>query len=397
MKDDYRWSARRMRDFLESTYGIDQRRTLAIVGLALGSWVGGDQYSWILKNVALDAPYELAVISPGNSHDEIIDLITDQQHGWDQILLVICPSHIGHLRLLAESRNQPLPLNRLRFLVVGEVFPESFRRELQFAAGVSSDQPYMFSLYGSADTGSLAVESLASIAMRRLLEDHPDLADRLGFRSPIPNLLHCIASDAFCEVIGDELCITRWQAIPLIRYNLHDRVRLLSWDSLRGEILALPALLWTHAAERKLLEAGSVLPDLLAVLGRSDDALLLGGTTITGAVLEEVLRRPVLSRVLSGVFKAKAPFEEKGQWLEMVLELRPGLEAGCELEASIRLELMEGLCAINPEFASDWEAIYRAGFNDPDRCFLRLSITTWPSLSDQDSRKIKRSPLPSHA
>jgi len=390
LKDDYRWSSRRMLDFLETTYRIHERRTLAVVGLALGSWVGGDQYSWVLKNVALETPYPFAVISPGNRHEEIIDLINHQQHTVDQFLLVICPSHIGHLRLLAEALGQPLPLNRLRFLVVGEVFPEAFRRNLLRRSRPESGDSFMISLYGSADTGSLAVESPASISLRRLLEDDPALAERFGFRRPLPHLFHCTASDAYIETVSGELCVTRWQGIPLVRYNLHDRARLLAWEPLRQEVLQLADRDRVDAADLNHLHDAWALPDLIALTGRSDDAILLGGTTITAAMLDDVMRRPALAELLTGAYRAAAPFEDDRQFLDLELELRPGLVVDTKQQETIGAEVVLGLCQTNPEFASDWEAVYRAGNDDPSRRFLRFRTVSWPSLSDGDGQLTKR-------
>lgn len=397
LRGDYRWSARRMRDFLESTYRIHERRTLAVVGLALGSWVGGDQYSWVLKNVALETPYPFAVISPGNRHEEIIELINHQQHSVDQFLLVICPSHIGHLRLLAESLGQPLPLNRLRFLVVGEVFPESFRRSLLRRSGLATADPLMISLYGSADTGALAVESPASIALRRLLEDDPALADRFGFRRPLPHFFHCTASDAYIETVDGELCVTRWQGIPLVRYNLHDRARLLAWEPLRQEVLQSADHQRVDAADLHQLQDPSALPDLIALTGRSDDAILLGGTTITAAMLDDVMRRPALAELLTGAYRAAAPFEDDRQFLDLELELHENLIVDANLAGGLAAEVVLGLCQINPEFANDWEAVYHSGIEDPSRNVLRLTTVAWPLLSGGESQRTKRFILPSRS
>src|SRR5208337_3411154 len=65
-------SEARLRQFLESTLAIHQRPTLVVVGLALGSWIGGDLFSWLLKSVSINTPYPFAVFSPGNKHDDII-------------------------------------------------------------------------------------------------------------------------------------------------------------------------------------------------------------------------------------------------------------------------------------------------------------------------------------
>ena len=45
------------RSLLEDWFAIDRKKTLAIVGLSLGSWRGGESISWALKTMALDTPY----------------------------------------------------------------------------------------------------------------------------------------------------------------------------------------------------------------------------------------------------------------------------------------------------------------------------------------------------
>ena len=92
-------SGNALRGFLEDVFSVRQRKTLAIIGLALGSWIGGEHSSWVLKNMALNAPYPFSVFSPGSCHDEIIDMARRASRFVDQILLVVCPSAIGHILL----------------------------------------------------------------------------------------------------------------------------------------------------------------------------------------------------------------------------------------------------------------------------------------------------------
>lgn len=75
------------RGYLEAGFEIHRRRTLAIFGLALGSWIGGDYFSWALKNVALASEYPFAVISPGNRHDELLHILSGASEMVDQIVL----------------------------------------------------------------------------------------------------------------------------------------------------------------------------------------------------------------------------------------------------------------------------------------------------------------------
>ncbi len=64
-----------IRSLLEDWFAIEQKKTLAIVGLSLGSWLGGEYISWALKNMALDTPYPFWIFSPGNDLDAIIKMV----------------------------------------------------------------------------------------------------------------------------------------------------------------------------------------------------------------------------------------------------------------------------------------------------------------------------------
>ena len=156
LKASHRASAAQFGQFLESAYDVHQRRTLVIVSLALGSWIGGDFFSWLLKSVAINAPYPLAIFSPGNKHDEIIAMLHSAEGFVDQFILVCCPSAIGHLILRAKGNDRPLPLDKMRYLVIGEAFPETLREGIE--KNVPAGDSRMFSVYGSADTGLLGFD-----------------------------------------------------------------------------------------------------------------------------------------------------------------------------------------------------------------------------------------------
>jgi phenylacetate-CoA ligase len=169
LKSAHRSSAEFLRNYLEQAFEVQHKKTLAIVGLALGSWIGGEHFSWVLKSMAVNTQYPFSVFSPGSCHDEIIEMSRRASKYADQILLVVCPSAIGHILLRAEQSGRPLPLEKMRYMVLGEAFSENLRSSLQTRAGLPETANVMFSVYGSADTGALGVESPASVALRKLL------------------------------------------------------------------------------------------------------------------------------------------------------------------------------------------------------------------------------------
>jgi phenylacetate-CoA ligase len=384
------WGTRR---YLESCFAIQHKRTLAIVADSLGSWVGGDQISWILKSVSLRVRYSFSVFAPGNKYTEIIEIITEVEPRVDQIILFLCPSDIRYLELAAESLGKTLPLSKLRYMLYGEPISERVRMSVQARAGVPPHEPFMLSSYASADTGMLGIESPASVALRKLLTLNEGLASELGFSEPIPHLFHYCAPDAYLETMGGELCVTRWQGIPIVRYNLHDRVRLYRWRTLRKAVLKSNSIATSDEPLREVIrKRRMILTDLIAVEGRTD-ALILCGSKFPESMLDEAVRTPGLESVLTGIYKARLGLRDGQQFLEFDLELRPGVTLEAGAADRVYDELIQALCRVQAEFRYDWEDIYRAFDRDHSRRILQLRWHPWPTLSQESETLPKRSSI----
>lgn len=377
LKSQHSAAAASLRTLLESVFDIHERRTLAVVGLALGSWIGGDQFSWALKNVSIATPYPFAVFSPGNKHEEIISIVHSAAGMVDQFLLVCCPSAIGHLLLLAEQTGRPMPLEKMCFLVIGEPFPEALRFELEQRSAADGRRPCrMISVYGSADTGVLGFESPWSVFVRRQCEENRDFAAAVGCQGPAPHFFHVADHEAYLEVVNGELHVTKWQGIPLVRYNLHDAARLMDSTDLAPAVARVP-----NRSAREMLENPPIPGRLLAISGRADSCLILCGTNLTETMLDHALRSPELQDVLTGAYKARTILERGRQRLEIVAETHGGPRSA----DSIYDGVIAALGRAQPEFLDDWNSIYRQWDADRDRRILKLILVPWPELSGSDS------------
>lgn len=379
-----RASAELLRGYLEQAFEIHRRRTLAIVGLALGSWIGGEHLSWVMKNIAAAAPYPFSVFSPGSSHEEVIEMCRRADRFVDQILVVVCPSAIGHLLLRAEESRRPLPLPKIRYLVLGEPFDETLRISLARKSGLTEADPLMLSIYGSADTGPIGIESPASVALRKLLRGREDRCVPFGCNpARVPHLFHACAPDAYLEAVDGELLVTRWQGVPLVRYNLHDSVRLYDWADARETLLSFTRGQDSEDQDlRRSLEASSPdLPPLVAVLGRSDASLILCGTNISEGMLDAAVRDEALSPYLTGLYRARLAEEDGRQVLRFDLELRAEVTPDGPTADTLYARLVQALGRQQPEFLDDWRNVYSAWDADPKRRILQLDLMPWPALS----------------
>ena len=363
---------------LIEAFQLQTRKTLVIVGLSLGSWAGGEQFSFTFKALALQKRFPLVVFSPGNQHAEILELIGAIGDEVDQILIALCPSAIFYLEKLAEHRGQNLPLAKIAFLVTGEPFPEELRLDLAHRAGRDGGAPIMLSVYGSADTGLIGAESAPLIHVRQYLCAHPQVARQLGFTSAsIPNLYHVAGDGSFYEVVNGELVITRWQGIPLARYNLKDFVQLYSWPVLCRALASADhdnARFWIDMAEQPLT-------DIMSVAGRAHGCLFLCGSNVFETMLEKVFSKSGLRALSTGVFCAWTELDRGRQVLYWQVELSEGQDEPSESEVrSLHAQIVELLGQEQPEFADDHERFYRPFEQDGLRIF-RFIFTPAPRLS----------------
>ncbi|HEY8899467.1 MAG TPA: hypothetical protein VIM61_03590 [Chthoniobacterales bacterium] len=374
LKSSHASSATALRGMLEDAFAIHERRTLAVIGLALGSWIGGDFFSWVFKNVSVSTPYPFAVFSPGNKHDEIISILHAASGMVDQFLLVCCPSAIGHLLLRAEQSERPLPLEKMRYLVIGEPFPEFVRLDLEKRSGCDADRPVMLSVYGSADTGVLGFESRVSLHLRRICETVPAFAQSLSLQGAAPHFFHVADPSAYLESVNGELWVTKWQGIPIVRYNLHDQARILDWNDIASALTKVPA-----DASHALITNPPPAPlqKFIAITGRSDSCLILCGTNITETMLDHALRSSDLQAELTGTYKARIVIDNGRQRLEIVAESRDARHSA-EL---VYPRLIQAIGRAQPEFLDDWNSIYNQWDEDAARRILKLSLVPWPGLS----------------
>jgi len=360
-------------------FQIENKPTLAIVGLALGSWIGGDLFSWALKNIALRSTYPLTVFSCGNQHEEILEIITKAHKTFKQILIFFCPSAIGHLFFLAQQSKIVLPYSKLRFITIGEPFSETLRQNLNRKCHVVLPETALASGYGTADTGAIGMESLRSIGLRVLLHNSKALREALGISETVPNLYHIYARDAYLETVEKELIITRWQGIPLIRYNLHDKSEILRWRAINNVIKDIK-----FDNEYRPLQALVVnnpnLPDLLAIYGRSDQTVFLCGTNISEMMLSESMQDEELLRMSSGNFYVIISEERGRQRLHWHIELNYGKKPSLKLQEFFYKTLIQRLGQLQPEFAVDYGNIYRRWDNSPRERIFDIRLYPWKML-----------------
>ncbi len=384
LRDTVNISMQQWKSLVVGIFELDKRKTLAIVGMGLGSWSGGDRYNLMLKSLALETRLPLTVFSPGTTYSEIVEIIARFGLLYDQILIVIVPSGIYYLEKLADQLSCPLPYHKLAFIAPGEGFHEDLRKHVSKKA--LPEKMKFMSNYASADAELTGLESPELAEVRALLNEHPDCADQLGFKSrSIPNLFHAFSSAGYMENIEGRIVITRWQGLPLVRYDLHDSVQFFSWRTLCSELAAL-----TGDSTKWIANSEKPYADMIGVFGRADQCVIISGNNLYGSMLEEVLMRSALGPLTTGHFVVWSSLDDGRQVLNWQIELKRGVEPTDEEIEKYYRELMVLLSEQEPGFRAD-----RSTFASSEPSGVKLfnfHFCAEPALSDNPRYKtgIKR-------
>lgn len=171
----------RFEQVLRDSFGAHERRTLAVVCFALGSWVGGMFTVACCRHLAAKG-YPLTIATPGNDRAEILRVVRKLGSSYDQVVLFGYPPFLKDVVDAGVAEGLDWGALNVRLVLAGEPFSEKWRelvcRRLGWDGGLDGGHPARAtaSLYGTADGGVLANETPLSIVIRRFFDENPELA-----------------------------------------------------------------------------------------------------------------------------------------------------------------------------------------------------------------------------
>src|SRR5688572_32835895 len=116
----------RFEQVLRDSFRAHERKTLAVVCFALGSWVGGMYTTSCLRWIAAKS-YPLLIVTPGNKIDEILRVVKRLAPDFEQTVLLGYPPFLKEV--VDAGRADKIDWSKLnvRLVTAGEVFSETWR------------------------------------------------------------------------------------------------------------------------------------------------------------------------------------------------------------------------------------------------------------------------------
>lgn len=357
ISDEYQIATRFEQIFADSL-AADQKRTLAVVCFALGTWVGGMYTASCCRHLASKG-YPLTVITPGNHKTEILRVVQALGPMFEQVVLLGYPPFLKDVIDTGLSEGVTWSQYNLKWVMAGEVFSEAWRDLVGTRVGSTNPCFDSASLYGTADAGVLGNETPLSICIRRFLADHPAIAAELFGESRLPTLVQYDPTSRYFEVTEEgTLLFSGDNGIPLIRYHICDRGGILPFDQML-------AFLQAHGfdAIATLQQQGHApirpLP-FVYVFGRSHFTVSFFGANVYPENVTVGLEQSEISDWVTGKFVMQVQTDsDQNSHLVIYVELAPGETASLARENAIAQSILQQLCRLNSEFANYVPASYQ--------------------------------------
>jgi phenylacetate-CoA ligase len=346
--DELRVAARFEQVFWES-FRADERRTLAVVCFALGTWVGGMYTAACCRHLAAKG-YPITTVTPGNNVDEILRVVATMAPEFEQTVLLGYPPFLKGVIDAGVARGVDWAAHRIKLVTAGEVFSEEWRDLVATRAGLGDPRFDSASLYGTADAGVLGNETPLSVAIRRFLAVNPDPARALFGEARLPTLVQYDPRTRWFERHEGTLVVTGDGAVPLVRYHIADSGGLLGWDGM-WEVLR-----WHGFDPRPELGAvsdrGAPALPFVYVFGRTLFAVSYFGANVFPETVAVGLEQPAIAGWVTGKFVLSvAEDADRDTHLSVAVELAPGASAGAERERAAAGSILAALRRLNSEYA----------------------------------------------
>lgn len=341
--------ARRFEQVFHDSFRADERRTLAVVCFALGTWVGGMFTAACCRYLAAKG-YPISVITPGNNRDEILRVVGELGPAYEQVVLLGYPPFLKDVVDAGRARGLDWSRLRVKWVMAGEVFSEEWRTLVGERVGASEPCFDSASLYGTADAGVLANETPLSICIRRWLAAHPADAAELFGEARLPTLAQYDPLSRFFEARDGTLLFSGENGIPLIRYHIADTGGLLGYNDL---LAWLAGRGFDPLAELGAGARGVRPLPFVYVFGRSHFTISYFGANIYPENVTVGLEQPPITGWVTGKFVLESREDaDRNRFLAIAVELAPGVSADDAKAGAIAESIVTQLRRLNSEFAN---------------------------------------------
>jgi phenylacetate-CoA ligase len=356
-EQNHQW-LRGMTAMFEDHFHIRERQTLMVAALALGAWGFGASIALVGQRIFADLGIRGTMVTPGLSQEDTLRYVAQLGPHYDQTLLISYPALVPTLLEAGAQQGISWPGLNVGIFTSGEGVSEAQRERIFELIGKDPERLEGFlSGFGVTEVGGLlGHETHLCLLLRRLCARDPALTATLFGSDVMPSLNQYDPRSRFLQVEDGELLLTMSGAVPLVRYNTHDRGGLLALDEV---VAACRERGYDLAAELRARGFGPAVwraRPFMYVFGRSDAIIVHGGNIYLDEVAR-VIEAPELRTSSTGKFELSSAAAADGRvTVHLAVELRPDAAATDVLQALYERAVLDGLQRVSARFRAVYEA-----------------------------------------
>jgi phenylacetate-CoA ligase len=361
--------------FLDNISGGKKVSTLVIDCFGMGVWIGGLITYQAFRKVA-ERGYPVSVITPGPLKQEIFHALKNIAANYQQVILCGYPPFIKDVIDEAEKEKIDIKKLNIKFLFAAEGFSEGFREYVSKKVGIKNLLLNTTNIYGSADLGTMAMETPLSILIRR-----EALKNKKIFNAIFSNIRKTptlaqfnplftdfeIENDPSTPLGSRNVLCSGNSVLPLFKYAIGDHGGVIKFKEMTSLFKREGIDLYKLAKKAGIKK---ILPlPFVYVYERADFSTKLYGAIIYPEHIKEALEHSLFNDMLTGKFTLETVHdEEHNEHLQIHIELKSDKQVDDEFSKKVCEEIVKALLSKNAEYAD--MAGKRSGH--------RPNLTFWP-------------------
>ncbi len=377
--------------FLRFLFDIGKVPTLLINGFSMGIYIGGT-FTLNCSMRLHQKGYPLTIMTPGIHQEEILKIVEKIGGNYGQIILGGYPPFIRDILDAGEKRGINWKKKNIKFIFASESLSEEFRSYLYSKVGISNSS-YLTSsmnLYGTADAAVAGHEMPLSILIRKLFSKNAERTQDFFSKTYVPSLNQYYPFFKYFQTENGELIFsTSHNEIPLLKYNIHDRGNIISYENM----LEIARSFGYNTNDLNKLVGKQLLWRLpyVYLYGRSDFTTTLYGLNIYPENIKAALETPAIRHLCSGKFvmETKNRAKTQKQYLAVRVELASGIKPSKSLERKFQQVIVTTLRKKNSEFNHLFHSIKNQALPDISLNIKGEGVYFKPSIKQQWVNKIK--------
>lgn len=334
-------------------FDMRRKNTLVIIAYGMGSWVAGT--TTLLSSIDYMAKHRCTFVTPGYNKNEVIEICKNLGPSYEQVVICAYPPLVKEIIDLGREQGISWPKLKPKFIFGAEAFSEELRDYMLEQIGSKDPLLDTMNTIGSADAMVIGHETPISIALRRMIHADESMHNDILGAARMPTLAQYYPWQKYLELEGEELLITSDGAIPLVRYNIHDRAKIYSYKEMRttlhGHGVPSPA----EALPADMRDKFNWKLPFVLLYGKSTNAVKLYGAHVYPENIKAALESPKTSRLFTGKFKMEVFYDaHHDQRLRLHIELAPEAQSKDINTKELQQLIILTACNLNSEFKSSF-------------------------------------------